>query len=347
MLTRLRRRVLCLVTAGVITVVPSQLHAQGVPTSVDPFVVQSEIADNPDFDVASLWRSLKIPAQLDTVYAKVGTPPLASATLPFDRCSNTCRAEISLGNVDTDGAIETILVIYQESKFCRFLVFKETPTASNARQWRFVGHADHDALGQYDPEYRVSSMGGRPYFVIQASGMHETGMRLRYERWYEVGSGGMREVLSLPTDGLECRDARSLCRAFGSTVVAARTSPRGEELVASFTVNYWGDESLLDGSRASEIPLFGRIQRAVFVRPLKSSESYVLAPLDSEIATWELDAIFRLEALTCKDFLAANADNLARIATSPGSDARRWLARYVDQCSPSEQRTELLKLLTK
>ena len=347
MLNGLRPRARCLLAAGALTLVASHLQAQGVPTSVDPIAVQSQIAANPDFDVASLWRSLKIPADLDTVYAKVGTTPPASAKMPFDRCSNACRAESTLADVDGDGRNEAILVIYQESRFCRFLVFKGSPVSSGATEWRFLGHADHDALGQYEPEYRVSFMGGRRYFVVLAPGMHGTGMWLRYERWYDVGPSGLREVLSLPTDGLECRDARSLCRAFGSTVVASRNGTRGEELVASFTVRYWGDEFLLDERRSDQIPLFGRTQRAVYARPLKSADRYELAPLDSEIASWEVDAVFRLEALTCQNFLDFNTDNLLRIASDRASAARSWLARYVDGCSPSKQRTDLLEVLAK
>lgn len=347
MLNRLRCRACCILAAGAITLVASDLQAQGVPTSVDPIAVQSAIAANPDFDVASLWRSLKIPADLDTVYAKVATPPPASAATPFDRCSNTCRAEITYANLDDDVSNEAILVIYQESRFCRFLVFKGPPAPSGAVQWRFIGHADHDALGQYEPEYRVSFMGGRRYFVVLTPGMHGPGMWLRYERWFEVGPNSMREVLSLPTDAVECQDSRSLCRAFGSTVAASGNGRRGEEFVVSFTVRYWGNEFLLDESRSDQIPLFGRTQRAVYLRPLKSSAPYELAPLDSEIASWEVDAVFRLEALTCRDFLVSNADNLARIASDQPTAARSWLARYVDGCSPSPQRAQFLELLPK
>jgi len=343
MLNRLRTHAFSIIAAGALTLVASHVRAQVI---VDPLALETEIAANPDFDVASLWRRLKITAELDTVYAKVGATPPASAKALFDRCSNACRAQLTRADLDGDGRNEAILAVYVESGFCRLLVFKGNPAPAGTIEWRFLGHADHDALGQYDPEYRVSFMGASRYFVMLAPLMHATDMRVRYERWYEVGPGGMREVLSLPVDGLECRDLRSLCRAFGSTVVASRNSPRREELVASFTARYWGDRHLVDESLSEQILLFGRTQRAVFVRPLKSSERYELAPLDSEMASWELDT-FRLEGLTCQDFLVVNMDSLVRIASDNQGTARNWLARYLEECSPSKERTDLLELVRK
>jgi hypothetical protein len=347
MLNGLCPRALTILAAGALALVASQGQAQGIATNVDPIVLESEIAANADFDVASLWRRLKIPADLDTIYAKVGATPPASAKTPFDRCSKACLAQLTRADLDGDGRNEAILAIYLESGVCRLLVFKGIVAPAGAIEWRFFGHVDHDALGQYDPEYRVSFMGAKHYFVVLTPVMQATEMRVRYERWYEVGPSGIREVLSLPADGVECRDARSLCRAFGGRVVAPRTSPRGEEFVASFTVRYWGDQRLLDESLSDQIPLFGRTLRAVFVRPLKSSDRYELNPLDSDIASWELETVFRLEGLTCQEFLVSNADNLQRIASDRESASKSWLARYVDGCSPSKERTELLELLKK
>jgi hypothetical protein len=324
----------------------TNLQAQQVAITLDPITLESEIGANPDFDVASLWRRLKIPADLDTVYAKVGATPPASAKTPFARCSNACRAQLTRADLDGDGRNEAILAIYLESGVSRLLVFKGNPAPAGLIEWRFLGHADHDALGQYDPEYRVSFMGAHRYLVVLAPVTQAAEIWIRYERWYEVGPTSMREVLSLPAEALECRDQRSLCRAFGSTVVAARNGTRGEELVASFTARYWGDRHLVDESLSDQILLFGRSMRAVFVRPLKSLERYELAPLDSEIASWELET-FRLEGLTCEDFLGDNTDNLSRIVSDRESAARSWLARYVEGCSPSKERTEFLELLKK
>ena len=343
----LRARALGLFAAVAVLLFASPADAQGVATTVDPTVIQADIAANPNYDVAALWRGLKIPTALDTVWANVGGPPPSSAPVPFDRCANSCRAELSRANVDDDGNNEVIVVIYQEGKLCRFLLFKGITTTAGATQWRFLGYADHDALGQYEPEYRVATLGARHYFVTLLSGLHKDGMWVRYERWYEIAPASLREVLSVPADGFECVDARSLCRAFGAAVVAARTSPRGEEFVASYTVRYWGDAALLEDNRSEQIPLFSRTMRAVYVRPLKATGRYELNPLDSDAASWELDMIFRLEGMDCQDFMVANVDNLARLAEARDTPARSWLARYINGCSISEQRTELLKLLAK
>ena len=83
----------------------------------------------------------------------------------------------------------------------------------------------------------------------------------------------------------------------------------------------------------------------VFVRPAKSTDRYVLAPLDSEIATWEGESAFGLETLSCQDFIVSNEENLRRIA-STSSPAKDWVGRYTDRCSPSPQRTTLVGLLS-
>ena len=346
MFNGLRRHALSIPAAAVLALVGSHARAQGIATSVDPIALESEFAVNPNFDVASLWRSLKISADLDTVYTKVGVTTPASAKTPFDRCSNECRAQLTQADLDGDGRNEAILAIFQESKLCRLLVFKGIPSPAGSIEWRFLGHADHDALGQYEPEYRVSLLGNSRYFVVVAPVTQGTEMRLRYERWYEVGPGALREVLTLPADGFECRDGRSLCRAFGATAAVSRTSPRGEELVVGFTVRYWGDRFLLDESLSEQIPLFSRSLRAVFNRPIKSTARYELAPLDSDLASWDLDT-FRLEGLTCQDFLVANMEGLVRVASDRESAARTWLTRYVGGCSASKERTALSEILAK
>src|ERR1700730_13621248 len=84
--------------------------AQEARTQVDPRTVLKAIVDNPDFDVASLWRSLGIPAQLDTVYQKIGISPLNS-TATFNNCSGNCVAEITQANLDADSSEEVILKV--------------------------------------------------------------------------------------------------------------------------------------------------------------------------------------------------------------------------------------------
>src|SRR5262245_61679998 len=112
MMKGLRSGVLIVAASVWLCAVPDA-QAQGVTGSVDPTAIQSEITANPDFDIAGLWKTLKIPSELDTVYAKVGAAPLASARIPFDRCSNACRVELTRANVDDDLSDEAVLAVYQ------------------------------------------------------------------------------------------------------------------------------------------------------------------------------------------------------------------------------------------
>ncbi|HKT80703.1 MAG TPA: hypothetical protein VJP86_10825 [Vicinamibacterales bacterium] len=328
---------------GAAALVAADASAQGAAANINPETIQSAIAENPNFDVAALWRSLRIPLELDTVYGKLTDAAPPRAAVSFDRCANSCLAELTRANLDADPIEEAVLAIYQESKACRFLVFKPTASASGQVQWRFLGFADHDALGQYSPEYRVAFM-GRRYFVVSAPGVHDTGGWVRYERWYEVGPSGLREALTIPADGIECVDARSLCRAFGSTVAGSRNGPRGEELTVAFTVRYWGDQFLLDEKENEDLPLFTRTQRGVYVRTA-GADRFALAPLDSTIESLEIQSVFLPGGLTCQDFVVYNTDNLQQIASSPTAAPKAWLARFLDRCSPSPQLTQLRQIL--
>jgi hypothetical protein len=118
-------------------------RAQDTRRPVDPVTLQRAVADNPDFDIASLWQRMAIPTQLDTVYRKIGIKPL-NPDATFDSCSNDCAAEITRANLDADPAEEVILKVYQRWGFCRFLVFKPSGTAAPVG-WQFVGYADHDS----------------------------------------------------------------------------------------------------------------------------------------------------------------------------------------------------------
>src|SRR5262245_45151577 len=93
----------CLLLAFcLVTLVAANAWGQNVPAGADPVALLSAISANPDFDIAGLWRTLKVPAELDSIYSKVGTAPPPTASVPFDSCANACRAELTRANVDDD-----------------------------------------------------------------------------------------------------------------------------------------------------------------------------------------------------------------------------------------------------
>jgi hypothetical protein len=304
--------------------------ASAAGTGVDPIAVQSEIARNRDFDVASLWRALGIPAQLDTVYSKIHANDVSDAT--FGSCNGACVAEITQANLDAGPDKDLILEIYQDDGPYRFLLFKPNPSAPRASAWQFIGHADHDFWRHYRPDYRTAVIGGKYYFLMSAEGTSGTGISLQYDRWYEVRQADMHEVLSLPAKGHECVTASSACREFASTVVSGTDSSttQGDQFVVNFTVRYWGNQYLLDGTDG-DIPLFTRTQRGVYARPA-GSEDYTLVAQGSNITPREVQTVFDPDNLTCRDFLAFNANDIAAIASGGDTPAKQWLSRYAADC---------------
>ncbi len=299
---------------------------------IDPVAVQQAIARNPDFDVASLWRALGIPAQLDTVYPQVHVGAvnyMSDAT--FARCGGACVAEITQAALDAGPVEDLILKIYQDRGPCRFLLFKPIPGATEIPAWQFIGHADHDFWRHYRPDYRTAAIGGRYYFLMSAEGDSGTGISLQYDRWYEFRQADMHEVLSLPAKGHDCMTASSPCREFASTVLSGtdNAAAQGDQFVVNFTVRYSGNQYLVDGTDG-EIPLFSRTQRAVYAR-LSGSADYALTQ-GSNITPREIQTVFDPDNLTCGDFLAFNANNIAAIASGGDSPAKQWLARYATDC---------------
>lgn len=320
------------------------LLAQGTLTQVDPIAVQKLIRAHPDFNVASLWRSLGIPNELDTVYRKLGVAaPDSNPT--FDHCLGDCVAEITRANLDADPTEEVVLKVFQRWGLCRFLIFKPVGRpAAGLGQWRFLGHADHDFARYYMPEHRAAVLGGKRYFVMAAQGVSGTGVSLQYDRWYEIEPAGMREILSLPARGGECRDLRSLCRDFESKVVTRSDTAQGEEFVVSFTVRYTGNYFLVNESQERDVFLLSRAQRAVYVRS-QGSGNYSFAARRSDISMREIGTVFNIDTLTCKDFLVFNISGLAQIASNGDGFVKEWLARYVSQCDSSPERSRFLELL--
>jgi hypothetical protein len=305
--------------------------ASGEGAPVDPVAVQIDIARNKDFDVASLWGALGIPAQLDTVYPRVHVGAanyMSDATLA--RCGGVCTAEITQASLEAGATEDLILKIYQEYGPARFLFFRPTTNPVGTGAWQFIGHADHDFGRHYTADYRTGEIGDRRYFIMVGEGTSGTGISLQYDRWYEIRQADVHEVLSLPAKGSECLDGKSLCREFASTVASGTAN--ASQFVVNFTVRYWGNQYLLDGTDG-DIPLFTRTQRGVYARPA-GSDDYALAAQGSDITARELPTVFDpgFGSLACQDFFAFNANNIAAIVSGGDTPAKRWLSRYAADC---------------
>lgn len=317
----------------------SRQHVASVP--LDPFAIERHVAQHGSLDVTALWRELGLQARLQTVYARLGVEALHDEPF-FDECTG-CVAEIFQVELDGESGKEVVLKLYQQGGFCRFLIFRG-PQQKAAGQWRLLGHADHDFARYYMPEHRVETRAGKRFFVMKAQGVSGSGVALAYDRWYEVDSKGVREVMSLPAQGHQCFEIRLLCREFTSHV-GSRTEHQGVETIqVLFTVAYTGDYALINERSKTDFPLFTKRQWAIFTRTTNSS-AYRLDPLRSTITTEEIRTVYNIDSLSNDDFLKFNSKELLKIATGRRSQYKVWLQRYLEHSDATPERAQLMRLL--
>lgn len=318
------------------------LHAQSGSITFDPYEIKKRIAGDGDFNVADLWQTLGISARLETVYSRMGIVPDDPAI--FEKCRN-CQAEIH--PLKWPGKAETILAlkIYQDMGFCRFLLFRQIRISKPGKAyWQFIGHTDHDFSRYYLPKHRTEKLGSGYYFVINAQGASGTGVSLEYERWYELTSDGIKEVLSLPVRGHECAGVTSLCRTFSAHVEKAKLSNLHVRIV--FKVQYKGNRFLVDGKSFEDIFLFAEQKNAVYVRN-KTDSDFTLSPFESEITAEEIRLTYSIGELSCKDFFHFNSVPLKRPSVRSDDRRRLWLKRYLQECEPSAARNHLMEVPVK
>ncbi|HVT46853.1 MAG TPA: hypothetical protein VHD57_03620 [Vicinamibacterales bacterium] len=311
--------------------------------AIDPFELQQRIAGRSNVDLAAIWRSLGLSSRLDTVDAR-RDPAHATGAPQFTRCHVECVAEITRDNIDADPAQELILKICEPYGFCRFLFFKARGGAPSS--WAILGHADHDFARQALPSYTVKTFGEKRFFVMTAEGTSGTGVSLDYARWFETTPTGVREVLTLPEHGYAMLSSRSVGRRFRTDVSSYESDADGDRFDIAFTVDYIGDNALVDPAASAQIPLFTRARRAVYARA-RSELPFTLDISRSTITPSEIDSVFVPDEIGCSNFLQINMSDLVPLAGRASTPAADWLRRYATDCRASDARTTLLRILNR
>lgn len=309
--------------------------------SPNPFEIKRYADEHRSLDVKALWQSLGIDATLQTVYPLLGIE-VAGDRLIFDECKS-CVAEVYSLNLDNEPGKEVLLKVYQSWGYCRFLIFKQV-NQKEAPAWKLLGHADHDFARHYMPEHRVEILGKKRFLVVKAQGISGTGVRLAYDRWYEVDSSGVREILSLPAEGHECFNAQTICREFESRVTSRINGQGVDKIQANFTVNYSGNSYLLDKQSDTNLHLLTRRQKAVFT---KASEgyAYTLDVQQSSITQEEIRTVYNVDTLSKEDFLRFNIDYLARGFARKSKRYKEYMRRYFEDCQATPEKAKLLQVL--
>lgn len=293
--------------------------------------------------------------ELGRVWKKFGVPPGS-----FDQCAGDCTAEINALDLDGKPGSEVLLKLTGSGERCRFLVFKQ-----KGKAWKVVGHVDHNFNRYQMARHRVARFNGRPWLVIRGQGGSGSGFSLYFETWYQVGQGGVQQVLSYPVAGRTYPFPAGLGRDFEAQALTGSQSHR--DLVLRYSVTY----IKLEYESNKQSNFIVNEHRAHF-RWDKESKSFKFNPARSNISEAEISAIANIEDEESSAgtvvgnmkfysenenkawvgggyevFLKYNLGSLLKIANDKNNKNREWLRFFLKDCYDTPEKRELIAALEK
>jgi hypothetical protein len=291
--------------------------------SLSPSDIEFFIDEHPQANLSRLWQRLGIRRDTD--------PPNNA----FPRCGN-CKAQEFLYDLDGERGDEILLSIGDRlSEQYKYLLFKYT--ASGKNDWKLLGHVE--AWGKYKAaQHLIFISDGKPWLIVESQGASGSGVSLYFQTLYQVSKHGLKEILSYPVGGYQAGYGERPSRNFDGKIVSCEIKRGGVTVTLEFTVEY----SMWSISR--DVPLFSKRQTLVMSRSLNGGES-VIDRKRSGVSQQELETVYNIDSMTEEDFLHFNYVQLHKIAVGKDSERKHWLRNYLNRCTHSSERRQLLKLL--
>lgn len=313
----------------------------GESLSVSPFAIRRKIHENPNLDLRPLWQQLNISAEMQTIWTRLrGGQPL-SAPVVFDKC-NGCKADLLRIDLDGRRGKEVLLNIYEPWGYSRYLVFKPVKEMkASLVHWALLGQADHDFARYVMPSHKVVYGRNKQWLVIRVQYGSGTGFAAYYDRWYEVGNDGVREVLTTPADGHDHMDCAELQRDAHTQFLKHRNE-KGTDILEFLISVTWFDSCFDEWGE--DRPILRKKRRAVYVRKPGAAE-FVLDLSRSEILEKEINGSFSVDSYSKEDFLRDNLKWLSAVARGRDTRLAKWLPHFLDRVENTPERSELIRLL--
>lgn len=308
--------------------------------TTSPFAVAGIInqARTKSTELRPLWKSLAIDEK------------------GFEGCGGYCRARVFSHELDGQRGAEVVVMISGFFELSRYLVF--TPAG---KQWKLLGHVDHDFNKYEMSRHRVEHTGKNSWLVIRTQEGSGTGFALYSETWYQVTSGGIKPVLSYPSDGHTYPGSLGVSREFKVQPIGLNSN----SIALHYTVNY--SASMFD-ERASR-RRFINTHRLRFKWDEAAAE-FVFDANKSAVSPGEIAAIaniasedeepaatkvgntsFYSEAKSFSGhgyevFVKNNVAALMKIAKGRNTGAKDWLRHFLEQCDDSPEKRTLSAVLS-
>jgi hypothetical protein len=280
-------------------------------------------------DITSVAQDPALLTQYVETHGKVDFAPLeralrvANPEISLPRCdSDDCHAEL----VAVPGTKPEQVIVWVSERLHQ-TAFWLRYESDKSGEWR--APVAHTVVGKYfDPDFRLTPVSGRPFFVAVGLGVSGTGLSTKVESWFDLSLERTEPVFTFISEGDHSATC-SLC--FVETVKATATTARkddSEQVRVTSTVAFETDTGESLGRRTVT---------SVYVR--QKSGEYKLAPAQSGAPIPDIGTI------TNEQFLRFDMANLRKLAAEPQSPAAQWLKSFLETCKDTPDKSELLRLL--
>ena len=268
-------------------------------------------------DVIQLWRILGISGKIRETTANGSED--TSATFKCTDCVAQ-RLDLSWPLVEGNGEDAVVRISAPpESEMRRFLVFHH----DKSRGWRLVDYLDSTEWDLDEPVVSVVRSGGKRWLVLKAWPRCGTGCGLVRTDWYELKSGKLRMVLTVPLSGAQGNT--TLVRQFETRFVRASQSEGRETLEFVYHVEFAaGFASTFDGD------LWGEEKLIKFSRPTGQGE-FKFDAKNSEASEAFIKEIFSWSGIEPSLLFELIQNRLLTIARGPHNQRREWLSELLDE----------------
>ena len=305
------------------TLEPTEMLEEAYPedSRLNPFEIAQFINDHPRVNLNRLWERLDLKDD-DVVPMRFGSA-----------CYG-CEAHCFSYNLDDDQGLEIVLQI-KNIEVYRYLIF-DYPAFPESK---FLGTVD--VWAKYRPSDPFVFLDqGRAWLVLESTGATGSGLSAWVDTIYQVSNRGVRPIASyigsVNQSGYESFPSKFIVGA----PISCEVKDQRAIVHVAYSVEYVGDGP----HRSDPVTLFTTQKTAVLVSSLRSGETFLNARL-SDISEREWETIYNVDSMDENDFLKYNQPELRAIAAGKDSKKRQWLKEFLDRCSSSAFKRELLKLL--
>lgn len=232
-----------------------------------------------------------------------------------------CRAElIAVSGVKPEESI--VWVSHTSARFAFWLRYRKNGSGA----WQFPG-ASAVNVKYFEPEHKLATVFGRPFFIVVEQGLAGAGISTMYETWFDLTLPRADPVFAFTREG----DETIWPSALRHDVHAAASPLKragNEEIKLDLSMHFQREEQ---DSAGRPMKPCGATATAYYVR--RGNGEFTLDPALSSVPEPVLKYVFDIQ------------DTISASASNPQSPAAKWLSLFLQTCKDMPDKSEVLRLL--